>query len=313
LLGLTLEDFFDQVVDDVAVIAREGADEPGNVVPPLHRERRELEASDPAFGPRLEGYDVLCREMQAHDLVEERGGLVGGERQLGGAQRGQLTAQAQAAERQWRIGATSEEEVQLRRQMVEEKSEALVDWLRRDQVVVVEHQHDGLREDADFIEQCAQQRLDWQRLTRMQQRERALADLGPHCLERGDDVGSEERGLIVALIKCDPCRMPFTRPGQLPAIQPAGSSCRSQPARRRGSACPRSPDSIVRSISGATPDPGATSGYKAWSWSSGLVTTFCPGESTMGGVYGSLRSHTCRPSGEPHVSLGQTGVLPRPC
>ena len=40
LRGLTLKDFFGEVVDDVAVIARECPDESGNVFPALHRERR---------------------------------------------------------------------------------------------------------------------------------------------------------------------------------------------------------------------------------------------------------------------------------
>jgi hypothetical protein len=40
----------------------------------------------------------------------------------------------------------------------------------------------------------------------MQQRERACADLGVHRLQRGDEIGPEERGFVVALIKCDPCR-----------------------------------------------------------------------------------------------------------
>ena len=84
VLGLTLQDLFDQVVDDVAVVARESADEPRNVIPPLHRERGQLEASDPALGPCFEGGDILRRKVQTHHLVEELGRLVGGETQIGG-------------------------------------------------------------------------------------------------------------------------------------------------------------------------------------------------------------------------------------
>src|SRR3979409_1293689 len=40
----------------------------------------------------------------------------------------------------------------------------------------------------------------------MQQHERVLADLSVHCLQRGDEVGPEERGLIIALIEGHPCR-----------------------------------------------------------------------------------------------------------
>jgi hypothetical protein len=38
--GLTLQYFFDQVVDDVAVISGKGTDEARDVVSPAHRERR---------------------------------------------------------------------------------------------------------------------------------------------------------------------------------------------------------------------------------------------------------------------------------
>ena len=83
VLGLTLQDLFDQVVDDVAVVARESADEPGNVIAAPHRERGQLEASDPALGPRFEGGDILRLKVQAHHLTKERGRLVGGETQIG--------------------------------------------------------------------------------------------------------------------------------------------------------------------------------------------------------------------------------------
>ena len=39
----------------------------------------------------------------------------------------------------------------------------------------------------------------------MQQRERALANTGPHGLKCGDEVGPEKRWVIVALIKRGPC------------------------------------------------------------------------------------------------------------
>src|SRR6266851_596999 len=87
-----------------------------------------------------------------------------------------------------RIDATSEHQVQLRWQVVQQKSDALVDRRCRDQVVVVEHQHDIVREGANLIEHPGQHRLDGNRLKRLEQRERAPAwiKLGPHGLQRGD-------------------------------------------------------------------------------------------------------------------------------
>ena len=71
MLGLTPKDLFDQVVHDVSVIAGESIDEPGNVLSSLHGERRQLEPRHPAFGPRLQGRYVICREVQPHHVVEE--------------------------------------------------------------------------------------------------------------------------------------------------------------------------------------------------------------------------------------------------
>ena len=99
--------------------------------------------------------------MQAHHLTKERGRLVGGETQIGGTYLSQLTAPAQATERQRRVGAAGNDQVQLWRRVVEQKGDAVVDRLRRDQVVIVEHQHETLRDGADLIEQGPEQRLEW--------------------------------------------------------------------------------------------------------------------------------------------------------
>ena len=55
---LTLQDLFDQVVDDVAVVTGEALDELRDVVSSLHRERCQLERGDPAFGPPRENGEL---------------------------------------------------------------------------------------------------------------------------------------------------------------------------------------------------------------------------------------------------------------
>ena len=145
LVGLTLQDLLDQVVDDVAVVPGEAGDEAGDVVSPLHRERRQLERGDPAFGAPLQRRHVPRRQLQAHHLVEVRRGLVGREAQVGGADLDQLAARSQPGQRQRRIGAAGDHQVQPRRQVVEQERHPLVDVARVDDVVVVEHQHDVAR------------------------------------------------------------------------------------------------------------------------------------------------------------------------
>ena len=66
LLGLTLQHLLGQVVDDVAVVPGEARDEAGDVVPALHRQRRQLERGDPPLGAPLQRCDVLRRQGQSH-------------------------------------------------------------------------------------------------------------------------------------------------------------------------------------------------------------------------------------------------------
>ena len=88
--GLTLQDLFDQIVHDVAVVSGECLDESGNVLVALHRECRQLQTGNPAFGAGFQCGDVFRREVQAHHLVEKFGGFGRGKTQVGGAQFGQL-------------------------------------------------------------------------------------------------------------------------------------------------------------------------------------------------------------------------------
>ena len=82
---------------------------------------------------------------QAHHLVEVRGGLVGREAQVGGADLDQLAARPQPGQRQRRVGAAGDHQVQPRGQVVEQERHPLLDVARVDDVVVVEHQHDVAR------------------------------------------------------------------------------------------------------------------------------------------------------------------------
>ena len=132
VLGLALQDLLDQVVDDVAVVPGEAGDEAGDVVAPLHRERRQLECGDPAFGARLQRGDVPRRQGQPHHLVEVGGGLVRREAQVGGADLDELAARPQAGQRQRRVGAGGDHQVHLRGQVVEQERHPVVDVGRVD-------------------------------------------------------------------------------------------------------------------------------------------------------------------------------------
>ena len=145
VVGLTLQDLLDQVVDDVPVVAGEARDEAGDVVAALHRERRQLERRDPPLGAPLQGGDVLRRQVQAHHVVEVGRGLVGREAQIGGADLDEFAATPQASQRQRRVGAAGDHQVHLRREVLQQEGHPVLHLACVDDVVVVEHQHDVVR------------------------------------------------------------------------------------------------------------------------------------------------------------------------
>jgi len=61
-----MQDLFDQVVDDVAVVPREARDEAGDIVAPLQRERRQLEAAIQPSVASLKRGDIPRRQVQPH-------------------------------------------------------------------------------------------------------------------------------------------------------------------------------------------------------------------------------------------------------
>ena len=142
--GLSLQDLLDQVVQDEAVAAGEGADEAGGALAgtraSLQGDGRHLQPGDPAFGAGLERRDVLRREVQAHRPSEELGGFGGREAQVGGAQLGQLAPGAQPGQGQARVFAGGDDQMHPRRQVLEQEGDGLIDRLGVDHVVVVEDQ-----------------------------------------------------------------------------------------------------------------------------------------------------------------------------
>ena len=205
---MPLQDLLDQVVDDVAVVACEAGDELGRVASTLHRERRELEGGDPAFGARLERGDVRACQVQTHHLVEIGDRLVGREPEVDRTDLRELAPCAEAGERESRIGARGDHHVHLRRQVLEQERDPLVDVLRVDEVVVVEHEDEPLRRRAELIHQGREDRLDRRRLRLPQQGERGRADSRSHRLQGGDDIGPEGRRLAVAGVEREPGRRP---------------------------------------------------------------------------------------------------------
>ena len=58
VVGLTLQDLFREVIDDVAIVPGEARDEAGDVASSLHGKPCELQGGDPPFGARLQCGDI---------------------------------------------------------------------------------------------------------------------------------------------------------------------------------------------------------------------------------------------------------------
>jgi len=145
------------------VAAGERADEAGVIVPVAHCQCRQLQARDPALGARLQRRHVLRRQRHAHDLGEKRGGFGGCEAQIGRAQFGQVAPHPQPRERQRRISAAGDDQMQARRQLVQQEGQRRMDRRRFDHMVVIQHQHTSGVAGAHGIEQAGQQCLRrWQ-------------------------------------------------------------------------------------------------------------------------------------------------------
>ena len=122
-LGLALQDLLGEVVDDVPVIPGEARDEAGDIVSPLHRERRQLERRDPPLGAPLQRRNVPCGQSQSHDLVEVRRCLVGRETQVSGADLDELATRSQPRQRQRRVGAAGDHQMDLGGQVLQQEGD----------------------------------------------------------------------------------------------------------------------------------------------------------------------------------------------
>jgi len=63
MFRLALQHLFDQIIHDVAVVAGKSLDKCPHVGAPAHRERRQLQTGNPAFGARLEDGNFRRREV----------------------------------------------------------------------------------------------------------------------------------------------------------------------------------------------------------------------------------------------------------
>ena len=138
LFRLLLEDFLEQVIHHIMMASGERGDEGIYILAPLHRDGSQLQAGDPALGPRFQGSHLRLSQAQAHHLLEELPAFPGREAQPFGPDLGELAAGAQPGQGQGRINPGQNGYVEMKRQMVQQESDRLMDCRQLDQVIVVQ-------------------------------------------------------------------------------------------------------------------------------------------------------------------------------
>ena len=208
---------------------------------PAQRQRRELESGDPSLGALLEGDDLLRGERETHHVVEVCLGLIGSEAKVRGANLDQLSAYPPPRQGQVRVGSRTDDDVDVRGEVVQEEGDGPVDVAVVDEVVVVQDQPrlDGrLRE---LVDQHGQQVVDGQRGGPGQlQSSRPVVEHGD--VEGGGHASPERRRVVVRPVEREPGHRSVrvgVRPEPLGEerrlAEPGGRGQQRQPRPRSGS------------------------------------------------------------------------------
>ena len=158
-LGLVRQHLLDEVVDEIPVSPGELGDEAADVLAPTDRQRRELQRGDPPLGAFLEGLDVLGRQAYPDVPGEVLGRLVEGEPQVGGADLDQLPAHPPSSQRQVRVGAGAQHDMDVGGQVREQEGDPLADLGVVHQVEVVQDQPHLTRCCGQLVEQGREHEL----------------------------------------------------------------------------------------------------------------------------------------------------------
>ncbi len=162
-LWLPVEDFFRQIVEYVPVFAAERihslgeAGHRGVVCRMLQGKRGHLQTGDPALGFAFEGAQKVFGQGEADGRREKARGFTGGEAQRFEPDFAQALLQAPPCQRQRRHFAADEHQMQLRRQVIDEKGDGGVDFRTGYGVVSVDDDHHMARRFRQFAEQGRQQ------------------------------------------------------------------------------------------------------------------------------------------------------------
>jgi hypothetical protein len=203
LRRLTVEHLGHEVVGDGALAARELGDEPLRLGVIGQRHRRQPQARGPALGAFAQRPDGRVAERHPVGL-QQRAGLLDGEPEVAVANLRQRSGHPQPMEAERRLGPRRQHHPQSGRQPVDEQLEAPQSVGRAQLVQVVDHQHHGLRERLELVDQPLHPRLDVE--TGRGRRAPHRRVLAGRPRELVDDRQPEAPPILLAALDRHPCR-----------------------------------------------------------------------------------------------------------
>jgi hypothetical protein len=147
-----------------------------------------------------------CHAGGDRPLPQQRCRFVRGESQFRGAQLGQLPTAPQPGQRQRRVAAAGQHQVQFRWLVLEQEPERFMHGPGVNQVVVVEHQQRlvCIRLSGQFVDQRGYQSLVRRRRGRAEQRPHPFGEPWPALAQRGHAMAPEPRRVVITVVQRQP-------------------------------------------------------------------------------------------------------------
>ena len=193
-----------QVVDDVAVRAVEGGYEPVRIGALTQGERREVDPGGPALGAPVQDLEALGAETEGQLLVQEDRLLVLRETEVERAQLEQARVGAELRDRDRRIGAARDDELDVPRLRLHEVGERGVAGRVVDRLVVVEDEDELARKRLELPDDDRDQRVVHVDVAGLERDLGGVSEIRADAADRLDDPGPERDRVAVGGIGCEP-------------------------------------------------------------------------------------------------------------
>src|SRR5215208_1473663 len=151
ILGESSQNLLSQEGDDVAVAAAKRLDEGMLVLLVLQGEGGEVDPRRPPFGTLEQDGEVIWTDFQPHLLVQQAVGFLLRECELLGADLVHLSPGPEPPQRQRRVRAAGDDEVDILGEVLQEEGHRLMSGLLGYELVVIEHQYNPTRQLGELI------------------------------------------------------------------------------------------------------------------------------------------------------------------